>query len=77
MRHGQKLEIACGKLRFPLAGQPESDCQTGPVSQNQVCQRKHHIQFCRLLLQPSVAGLPVSKLTFDDSKYVFYFCPDG
>lgn len=50
-----------------------SSRQTGrSVSQNQVRQSEQHIQFRRLLSQTSVACFPVSKLPFDDSKYMLY-----
>ena len=35
----------------------ESNCQVGPVSQNQICQRKHDVEFCFLFLKPSVSRL--------------------
>ena len=66
-----------GRPCFCSQERTDSSCQAGSVSQNQICQCKHHIQFCRLFSQPSVSRLSVSKLTFDDSKNVFYFCPDG
>lgn len=50
-----------------------SSRQTGrSVSQNQVRQSEQHIQFRRLLSQTSVACFSVSKLPFDDSKYMLY-----
>ena len=50
-----------------------SSRQTGrSVSQNQVRQNEQHIQFRRLLSQTSVACFSVSKLPFDDSKYMLY-----
>lgn len=45
---------------FLLRGQPESDCQGTPVSQNEICQRKHDIQFCGLFSQTSVSCFSVS-----------------
>ena len=56
-----------------LAGRINSDCQAGPVSQDQVRQSEQHIQFSGLLPQAPVPCLSVSEPTLDDRKYVFHF----
>ena len=60
-----------------IGGATRSDCQAGPVSQNEVCQSKQHIQFCRLFSQTSVSGLSISESTLYYRKDMFDFCPDG
>jgi len=65
------------KLRKIACGHIESSCQTGLGSQNQISQRKHHIQFSSLLLQTSVPCFPVSKPTLDHGENVLDFCPNG
>ena len=55
----------------------KSSRQAGPVSENQICQSKYHIQFCGLFSQPSVSGLPVSEPALDHSENVLDLCPDG
>ena len=45
--------------------QTKSDCQAGPVSQDQICQRKHDVEFCFLFLKPSVSGF----LKFEQTLY--------
>ena len=46
---------ASAALAFFLRRRTESDCQAGPVSQNQICQRKHDVEFCFLFLKSSVS----------------------
>ena len=53
-----------------------SSRQAGPVSQNQVCQRKHDIEFGLLLFESSVSCLSEAQLLLDDAEYVLHFCPD-
>jgi len=57
--------------------QPESSCQAGPVSQDQVCQSKHHVQFSSLFLQTSVSCFPASEPALDHSENMLDFCSDG
>ena len=54
----------------------DSGCQARPVSQDQICQSKHHIQFCGLFQQPSVSGFPVLESALDYSENVLDFCSD-
>jgi two-component system, sensor histidine kinase YesM len=82
--NGKKIHAICpyrqAAWKIPvisLRGQPKSDCQTRSVSQNQICQRKHHIQFGGLFFQSSVSCFSVSQQTLHNGKNVFYFCPDG
>ena len=56
-----------------LRGKPQLSRQTGSVSQNQVCQSKHNIHFCDLLLHPSVSRLSETKLQLNHSKNMFNF----
>lgn len=48
---------------FFCRGNAQSSCQAGPVSQNEIRQGKHHIQFCCLFSQPSVPCFSVSELS--------------
>ncbi len=48
--------------------------QAKPVSQDQVRQCEHDIQFCGLFFQASIARLSESKLPFYDRKNMFYLC---
>ena len=45
--------------------------------QNQICRRKHDIEFCALLFKPSVSRLSEMQLLLDDTKYMLHFCSDG
>lgn len=47
--------------------------QTKSASQDQVCQGKHHVEFCGLLSQSSVASLAKPELLFYLSKNMFHF----
>ena len=58
------------------SSQTESGRQARPDSQNQVCQGKHHIQFCGLFSQASVSGFPVPESALDYSEYMLDFCSD-
>ena len=49
----------------------ESSHQEIPVNQNQVCQRKHHIQFLNLMLQTSVLRFSIPQLTLYNGKNIF------
>ena len=64
------------RYHWHTCGQSESGRQAGPVSQDQVCQCKQHIQFCGLLQQPSVSGFPVLESALDHSENVLDFCSD-
>ena len=55
----------------------DSSCQAGPVSQNQICQRKHDIEFGLLFFKPSVSCLSEAQLLLDDTEYMLHSCPDG
>jgi hypothetical protein len=46
--------------------------QAGLVSQNQICQCKHDIQFGRLLLQPAVSSLSVSEQSLNYAGNMFH-----
>lgn len=59
-------------LKKSAGGKPQLGCQTRSVSQDQVCQSKHHVQFCNLFSQPSVAGLTKPELLFYHSKNMFH-----
>ena len=54
----------------------DSSCQTGPVSQNQIRQCEHDIEFGSLLFEPSVSCFPETQLFLDDTEYVLYFRAD-
>ena len=41
--------------RLCLVRHTESNCQTGPVSQNQIRQREHDVEFGLLFSEPSVS----------------------
>ena len=45
--------------------------------QNQICRRKHDIEFCALLFKPSVSCFMEMQLPLYDTKYMLHFCPDG
>ena len=60
--------------RKRVSGQSESSRQAGPVSQNQICQSKHHIQFGGLLLQTVVSCLPVSESALNYHENMLDFC---
>lgn len=55
----------------------KSSCQAGPVSQNQVRQCEHDIQFSSLFSQTSVSCFSVLKLLLDNAKNVLHFCSHG
>ena len=44
-------------FRFHLTRRTKSSRQAEPVSQNQIRQREHNIEFCGLFSQASVSGL--------------------
>ena len=52
--------------------QTKSDCQAGPVSQDQICQRKHDVEFCFLFLKPSVSRLLESEKSLHNTENMFY-----
>ena len=62
---------------FYRRGQTESSRQAGPVSQNQIRQREHDVEFCLLFSQPSVSGLFVFQLSLYHHEDVFYLDPNG
>ena len=70
----------CKMWRNPPAtavrGRTNSDCQAGPVSQNQIRQSEHDIEFCLLLSQTSVSGLLVFQLSLHHAEDMFYLDPD-
>ncbi len=55
-----------------IAGRKILSRQAKPVSQNQVRQCEHDIQFCDLFSQTPIACFSKSKLSFYDRKDVFY-----
>lgn len=71
------MKNKCGKPLFSVCAHTESDCQAVPVSQNQICERKHHIQFCCLFSQTSVSRLSVPKQTLDYTEDMLYLGSDG
>ena len=50
------------------AGETESDCQAGAVSQDRICQHKHDIEVCFLFLYTSVSSLLELTRTFYDTE---------
>ena len=52
-------------------GRTESSCQMRSVSQNQIRQGEHDIQFSGLFSQTFVPGFSVPEQSFDYSKNVF------
>ena len=54
----------------------DSSCQVGSVSQNQIRQCEHDIEFGSLLLEPSVSCFSETQLFLDDTEYVLYFRAD-
>ena len=54
----------------------DSSCQAGPVSQNQIRQCEHDIEFGSLLFEPSVLCFSETQLFLDDTEYVLYFRAD-
>ena len=59
-----------------LTERTDSSCQAGPVSQNQIRQCEHDIEFGSLLFEPSVSCFSETQLFLDDTKYVLYFRAD-
>ena len=55
--------------------QTKSDCQAGPVSQDQICQRKHDVEFCFLFLKPSVSRLLEFEKSLHNTENMFYLGP--
>ena len=53
-----------------------SSRQAGPVSQKQIRQCEHDIEFGSLLFEPSVSRFPKPQLFFNDTKYVLYLRTD-
>ena len=62
---------------FFMRRQTESDCQAGPVSQDQICQRKHDVEFCFLFLKPSVSGFLEFEQTLYNAENMFDFGTHG
>lgn len=56
----QKLK-AQRYVQFSSAGRTESSRQGFPVSQIQIRQREHDIQFCSLFSQTSISCFPISE----------------
>ena len=54
----------------------DSSCQAGPVSQNQIRQCEHDIEFGSLFFEPSVSCFSETQLFLDDTEYVLYFRAD-
>ena len=65
-----------GRPCFCSQERTDSSCQTGSVSQNQICQRKHDIEFGLLLFKPSVSCFSETQLLFNNTEYMLYFCSD-
>ena len=63
-------------LSFHVVRRPKSDCQAGPVSQDQIRQREHDIEFCLLFSEASVSGLLEFEQTLYDTEDMLHFCPD-
>ena len=59
-----------------LTERTDSSCQAGPVSQNQIRQCEHDIEFGSLLFEPSVLCFSETQLFLDDTEYVLYFRAD-
>ena len=74
---GQNHLEAWRMPRKRVCGQSKSSRQAGSVSQDQICQRKHKIQFGGLLMQTSVSSLPVMEPALDHSEDVLDFGSDG
>ena len=53
----------------------ESSRQAGPVSQDQICQRKHDVELCFLFLKPSVSRLLEFEKSLHDTENMFYLGP--
>ena len=62
--------------RSSIGGAAKSDCQAGPVSQNQIRQREHDVEFCLLFSEASVSGLFELQQTLHDTEHMFHFCLD-
>ena len=58
-------------------GQSKSSRQAGPVSQDQICQRKHKIQFGGLFMQTSVSSFPAMEPALDHSEDMLNLGSDG
>ena len=54
----------------------DSSCQAGPVSQDQIRQCEHDIEFGSLLFEPSVSCFSETQLFLDNTEYVLYFRTD-
>ena len=63
-------------LSFHVVRRPESDCQAGPVSQDQIRQREHDIKFCLLFSEASVSGLLEFEQTLHYTEDMFYLGAD-
>ena len=59
-----------------LTERTDSSCQAGSVSQNQIRQCEHDIEFGSLLFEPSVSCFSETQLFLDDTEYVLYFRAD-
>ncbi len=60
-----------------LRRRTSSSCQARPVSQNQICQSKHDIEFCNLFWKTSVSGFPELELALDYGKDMLYLGTNG
>ena len=58
------------------SGESKSSCQAGPISQDQICQRKEEIQFGDLFMQSSDSSFPVMEPAFDHSEDMLNFGSD-
>ena len=63
-------------LSFHVVRRHESDCQAGPVSQDQIRQREHDIEFCLLFSETSVSGLLEFEQTLHYTEDMFYLGAD-
>ena len=70
------MKFLCVWLLLFVRDNTSSDCQAGPVCQNQICLGKQQIQFCRLFPQTLVSYFSVAKPTLYDSESMLYLCPD-
>ena len=69
--------MLCNTLAFFSHRHANSDCQTGPVSQNQIRQREHDIEFGGLFSQTSVSGLLEFQQTLHHAEDMLYLGTDG
>ena len=64
-------------VHFSFAGRTGSDRQRFPVSQIQIRQCEHDIQFGGLFSQTPISCFSISKQSFDDGKNMFNFASYG